>query len=172
MLTIDFDTLTRRMMVVAEMASGGEIIPPNKNPSASVKPGINQVEINAIRQDVRITIGNAKLMMIRRHLQNSFHETCQAASYSNGGRKIKKTNSGSIEILENLEVKLSASPPSTSTIGYAMCSLSAIITNARIIRINKMYSITDDCTNGIVNKNTETPRKKPKVQGRIFFKPM
>ena len=37
-----FGTFTSRMMVVAEMASGGETIPPNKKPSASVKPGIKR----------------------------------------------------------------------------------------------------------------------------------
>jgi hypothetical protein len=117
MLTIDFGTCTLRIIVVAETASGGEIIPPNRNPSARLKPGISQVEINATTQEVRITIGNAKLVMMRLHFQNSFHDTCQAASYNRGGRKIKNTSSGLMSIFEKKEVKLNNNPPSTSTIG-------------------------------------------------------
>src|SRR3954470_22414889 len=71
---IDLGTFTWRMIVVAEIASGGEMIPPNKNPRASVKPGISLLETNAITQEVKITIGNAKLVMTLLHFQNSFHD--------------------------------------------------------------------------------------------------
>src|SRR4051812_42976595 len=117
------------------MASGGDTIPPNRKPRANVNPGIMAFDAKATTQDVRITIGNAKLMITRLHFQNSFHEVCHAASYSKGGRKIKKIKSGSIVILENALVKLSANPPTTSTIGYASRSLLAIITRARMIRM-------------------------------------
>src|SRR4030095_1507260 len=79
-LTRLFGTFTWRMMVVAEMASGGETIPPKRNPSANVKPGIKAYDANATTQEVKITIGNAKLVITRRHFQNSFHDTCHAAS--------------------------------------------------------------------------------------------
>jgi hypothetical protein len=80
MLTNPFGTFTLRMMVVAEMASGGETIPPNRKPSANVKPGMQAWATKAITQEVSITIGNAKLVITRRHFQNSFQDTCQAAS--------------------------------------------------------------------------------------------
>jgi len=104
-------------MLVAETASGGDIIPPNKKPNANVKPGIRAVETKATTHEVMMTIGKAKLVMTLLHLQNSFHDIAQAASYNSGGRKIKKTKSGSIVTLENVEVKLSIKPPNTSTIG-------------------------------------------------------
>src|SRR5258706_5303826 len=116
-LTNTLGTLTWRRMVVAEIASGGDTIPPSRKPSASVKPGMIAYEAKATTQEVKITIGNAKLMMTRFHLQNSFHDICQAASYNKGGRKIKKIKSGSIVMFENVPVRLSANPPNTRTIG-------------------------------------------------------
>src|ERR1051325_6368129 len=108
MLTSPFGTFTCLMMVLAEMASGGDTIPPNKNPNAKVKPGMQAHETKAITVEVRITMGNAKLVITRRHFQNSFHDTCQAESNSRGGRNIKKTSSGSMVMFEKVVVKLSA----------------------------------------------------------------
>src|SRR3954470_14477965 len=82
MLTNPFGAFTCFIMVVAEMASGGDTMPPNKNPNARVKPGIQAQDTTAITEEVRMTIGNAKLVITRRHFQNSFHDTCQAASNS------------------------------------------------------------------------------------------
>jgi hypothetical protein len=45
---------------------------------------------------VKKTTTKAKLPMMRRHLQSSFQEIAQAASYKSGGRKIIKISSGSI----------------------------------------------------------------------------
>src|SRR6476620_9628808 len=104
-------------MVVAEMASGGEMMPPKRKPSASVKPGMSALDTNAMTHEVRMTMGKAKLVITRRHFHNSFHEVCQAASYSSGGRNIKKISSGSMVTFEKVAVKLSANPPNTSTIG-------------------------------------------------------
>ena len=95
-LLSDFGTLTPRIIVVAETASGGEMIPPNKKPNANVKPGIRAVETNATTLEVMITMGKAKLVITLLHFQNSFHDVAHAASYKSGGRKIKKTSSGSI----------------------------------------------------------------------------
>ena len=103
--------------MVAETASGGEIIPPSKKPNANVKPGMIAKDANATTQDVRSTIRNAKLAMILLHFQNSFQDICQAASYRSGGRKIKNISSGSIVSFENPSVKLNANPPNTSIIG-------------------------------------------------------
>src|SRR4051812_45744916 len=79
-VTIDFGTFTLLIIVVADTASGGDIMPPNKKPNASVKPGINQLEATAIRQEVMITIGKAKPVITLRHLKNSFQEACHDAS--------------------------------------------------------------------------------------------
>src|SRR5258706_13408249 len=132
-------------MMDAEIASGGDTIPPNRKPRASVKPGMKAYDAKATTQEVKITMGNAKLMMTRFHLQNSFHDICQAASYSRGGRKIKKIKSGSMVMFENVLVKLSANPPNTSTIGYASRRWLAIMTSARMIRMRKTYWIKTVC---------------------------
>src|SRR5688572_5303418 len=79
-LTRILGTFTWRIMVVAEIASGGDTIPPKRNPRASVKPGIKAYDAKATTQEVRITIRNAKLVITRRHLQNSFQEVCHADS--------------------------------------------------------------------------------------------
>src|SRR4030095_15736182 len=92
MLTSDLGTFTRRMMVIAEIASGGEMMAPSRNPNANVKPGMSALDTNAITHDVMITIGKAKLVITRLHFQNSFHETCHDASHSRGGRKRKEHN--------------------------------------------------------------------------------
>src|SRR6185503_1852677 len=79
-LTSDLGTFTRRMMVDAETASGGEMMPPRRKPNAKVKPGMSALDTRAITHDVRMTIGKAKLVITRLHFQNSFHEIFQAAS--------------------------------------------------------------------------------------------
>jgi hypothetical protein len=127
------------MMVVADIASGGEMIPPKRKPNAKVKPGISALETNATTHEVMITMGKAKLIITLLHLQNSFHDVAHAASYRSGGKKIKKTSSGSIVTLENTDVKLSSNPPKTSIIGYAILTLFASITSAKIMRIRKIY---------------------------------
>src|SRR5688572_4136783 len=78
-LTSDLGTFICRIMLVAETASGGDIIPPKRKPSAKVNPGITQLDTNAITQEVRMTIGKAKLAITRRQRQNSFQDTCHAA---------------------------------------------------------------------------------------------
>src|ERR1700741_4830079 len=78
----------------AATASGGEIIPPSRNPSASVKPGIMAFEINATVAEVKMKRPNANKMIGRFHFHNSFHEMFQAVAYNNGGRKIRNTRSG------------------------------------------------------------------------------
>src|SRR6478609_6395803 len=95
MVTMFLGTFTCFIMVVAETASGGETMPPSKKPSANVNPAIITWDTNATTQAVNITIGKAKLMITLLNFRNSFHETCQAASYNKGGRKMKKTKSGS-----------------------------------------------------------------------------
>src|SRR6187549_672176 len=79
-LTRLFGAFTCRIIVVAEIASGGDTIPPNKNPRANVKPGMKAYDANATTHDVKITIGNAKLIITPGPFQRWFHDTCQAAS--------------------------------------------------------------------------------------------
>ena len=149
-VTYDFGTFTFRMMVVADIASGGEIIPPKRKPNAKVKPGMKALETNATTHEVMITIGKAKLIITRLHFQNSFHDVCHAASYRSGGKKIKKTRSGLMVTFEKTAVKLSSNPPNTSTIGYAVLILLASMTSAKIIRIRKMYCMKMVCIRRII----------------------
>src|SRR5687767_2692184 len=111
------DTLTCFKTEVADTASGGEMIPPSKKPSAMENPGIIELDTIAITNEVRITMRKAKLLITRRYFQNSFHEVFHAASYSSGGRKTIKIISGLMLKGVIPGIKLKASPPSTSTIG-------------------------------------------------------
>jgi hypothetical protein len=90
---------------------------PNKKPNGKVKPGIMELDTNAITADVRITIPKAKEPITLRHFQKSFHEVCQAASYSKGGRKIRNISSGSISGIGIPGIKPRIKPPRTKTIG-------------------------------------------------------
>src|SRR5258708_8635824 len=65
---------------VADTASGGEIIPPSKKPSAMVNPGMTALDTRATTSEVRITIRKAKLPMTLLHRHNSFQDVNQAAS--------------------------------------------------------------------------------------------
>jgi hypothetical protein len=121
------------------------MIPPSKNPSAKVNPGISATETTATTQEVRITIGKAKLAMILRYFQNSFQDTCHDASYNSGGRKIKNTRLGLIVTFPKAGMKLIATPPKTRTIGYAIRNLFATITSPRMIMIRYTYSINVLC---------------------------
>ncbi len=94
MVTKRLGTLMFYKMALAETASGGDTMPPNKKPVAKVKPGIRAADTNATAHDVMITTGNAKLDITRRHFQKSFHDVFQAASYSRGGKNITKIRSG------------------------------------------------------------------------------
>jgi hypothetical protein len=76
----DFGTFTPRIIVVAETASGGEIMPPKRKPNAKVNPGIMKLETNAITHEVMITMWKEKLMITLFHFQNCFHDISQAAS--------------------------------------------------------------------------------------------
>src|SRR5450432_2929445 len=79
---------------VAATASGGEIIPPNKKPSASEKSGIIECAVKATAAEVKITRPNASISMGLLYCQKSFQDVFQAAAYNNGGRKIRNTRSG------------------------------------------------------------------------------
>ena len=67
-------TLMVFKIALADTASGGETMPPNKKPVARVKPGIRAADTKATTQEVRITTGKAKLLITRRHFQKSFQE--------------------------------------------------------------------------------------------------
>src|SRR5688572_5096309 len=73
---------------VADTASGGDTMPPSKNPNASVNPGMTALDTIATTNEVTMTIRKAKLDTTRRQRQSSFHEVAHAASYNNGGRKM------------------------------------------------------------------------------------
>jgi hypothetical protein len=101
----------------AATASGGEIIPPSRNPSASVKPGIMAFEIKATVAEVKITSPNANRRIGRFHFHNSFHEMFHAVAYSKGGRKIRNTRSGFKVIYGTPGTRLIIRPATTSRIG-------------------------------------------------------
>jgi hypothetical protein len=65
---------------VAATASGGEMIPPSRNPRDKVNPGMSASDTNATTQEVIITRPKAKTVITLLHRQNSFHEVFHAAS--------------------------------------------------------------------------------------------
>jgi hypothetical protein len=80
--------------LVAAIASGGDTMPPNKKPMASVNPGIIACAVNAMAADVKITrpIDNNPIGLLL--AQKSFQDVFHAAEYNKGGRKMMKTTSG------------------------------------------------------------------------------
>ncbi|GEN74140.1 hypothetical protein CLA01_42120 [Chryseobacterium lathyri] len=66
---------------------------------------------------VKNTTTKAKLKIILRHRQSSFHEVDQAASYNKGGKKMININSGSIFMGGTPGIKLIKSPANTSKTG-------------------------------------------------------
>lgn len=65
---------------VAATASGGELIPPSKNPIATVIPGIILEERYATTMEVRKTKPKASPKIGLLNLRKSFHEVFHAAS--------------------------------------------------------------------------------------------
>ena len=65
---------------VAATASGGEMMPPRRKPSASVKPGTKELVNQATHTEVKKTSPKASRLIDRRHFQNSGQEVCMAAS--------------------------------------------------------------------------------------------
>ena len=114
---IRFGTLTNFRIAPALMASGGDTIPPSKNPNANENPGMNQSATNATDRAVKKTTINAKLVTMRRHRHSSFHDMAKAASYNSGGRKMIKINSGSMCILGSPGSKLISNPVTTNSTG-------------------------------------------------------
>lgn len=104
----------------AATASGGEMIPPNKNPNARVKSGIMLTEKYAIASDVKKVRPKPIDKIERRHFQKLFQEVPQAASKSNGGRNIKKTISGLILTSGTTGMNEINKPPITKRMGYEM----------------------------------------------------
>ncbi len=92
------------------IASGGEIIPPNKNPSANVKSGIIALETNATAAEVQTTNPNANKLIGRFNFQKSFHEVFHAAAYNKGGRNIRNTRSGFRGNIGHAGIRLISSP--------------------------------------------------------------
>ncbi|MNY15821.1 hypothetical protein D3C86_1490540 [compost metagenome] len=75
-----FGTFTNFNMAPTLTASGGDTMPPKRNPNASVNPGIKWLDTKATAKAVRNTIKKAKLPIILRQRQSSFQEVDQAAS--------------------------------------------------------------------------------------------
>src|SRR5690606_22232337 len=84
---------------VAATASGGEMMPPSKKPSAKVKPGMIFAEKYAIANEVKNTSPKPIKKTERRHRQKLFQDVYQAASKSSGGKKIRNIKSGSTVML-------------------------------------------------------------------------
>src|SRR5690606_2272859 len=88
-VTPRFGMLTPLRTEVAATASGGEIIPPNRNPNASVNPGIKLTDKYATAMEVTKTSPKPMVRIDLRLLQKLFHEVYHAASNNRGGRKTK-----------------------------------------------------------------------------------
>jgi hypothetical protein len=77
--TIRLGTFNPCNTEVAAMASGGEIIPPNKKPYAMGKSGMMRFETSATVAEVKITSPNASRLIGRLFLQKSLQDVFQAA---------------------------------------------------------------------------------------------
>jgi hypothetical protein len=103
------------------------MIPPSKKPYASGKLGIIACDKYATAVEVNMTrpIDNNPIGL--RFFQKSFHEVFQAAAYNNGGRKIRKTVSGSNVTTGMPGIKPIHKPAITNNIGYEILSLTLSI---------------------------------------------
>src|SRR6266404_8692583 len=118
-----FGTFSPLNTEFAATASGGDMMPPNKKPNASVKPGMIACETNATTADVMMTRPNANKIIGRFHFQKSIHDVFQAAAYNKGGRKIRNARSGLRVINGTPGTRLIRRPAITSKIGYEILSL-------------------------------------------------
>lgn len=91
-------------MAPALTASGGDTIPPNKNPKANENPGIKELAKKATAVEVKNTTRKEKLPMILYHRFSPLNEIDQAASNKSGGKITKKPNQDSAVFLEQKEV--------------------------------------------------------------------
>jgi hypothetical protein len=140
MVITRFGKLKPFVAAVAATASGGEMMAPSTNDSAQSKPGITRCATQATAQVVKITHPIANKVIGRFAALKSGHDVFQAAEYKTGGRKMRKTTSGSREIEGIPGIIPMAIPAITSRIGYGTLILSvtsakAVTTASRIITV-------------------------------------
>src|SRR5690349_22175925 len=125
---------------VAATASGGEMMAPSTNASAQPKPGMNVCATHATAHVVKITHPIANKVIGRFAFLKSVQDVDHAAAYSTGGRKTKKTISGSREMVGKPGIRPIPIPAITSRIGYGIFTLSvtsasAVTTASKIITV-------------------------------------
>ncbi|MNT58723.1 hypothetical protein D3C72_1961820 [compost metagenome] len=92
-------------------------MPPNKNPRASVNPGIIFTEKYAIAIEVKNTNPKPKLIIDLRHFFKLSQLVYHAASNSSGGKKTRNTKSGWMLITGIPGTSEIANPPITNKMG-------------------------------------------------------
>src|SRR5580704_2096774 len=102
---------------LAATASGGDMIPPSRSPIDKVNLGTSFSETNATMTDVTITSPNPCNPIGQRIFQKLGQDVNQAASYSRGGRKIRKIKSGLMPERRAPVIRLISSPLITRNTG-------------------------------------------------------
>ncbi len=124
-LTIRRGAPTRRIRAVAATGSVGDTIAPSAK-DIGHDMSITSWATTATAAAVTITRPIDVTEIARMSRRSALRSEKNAAEYSNGGRKIVSTRSGSSSTVGTPGTSASASPPSTSTIGYGTLSQLAI----------------------------------------------
>ena len=131
MVTTRRGTPNRRMICAGATASVGETTAPSTNATPHDSP-MSSCATTATRPVVTNTRPTASQPMSRTLAFSSRGLAKNAAPYSSGGRKISRTRSGVSVTSPTPGTNPSASPPSTSAIGYGTWIVRARIESAAI----------------------------------------
>ena len=149
MVTIRPGTPSRRAIAVAATGSVGETIAPSTNASAQPKPSASwaTAPTASVVASTSPTASRETARMLRRSSRSGVKK---AAAYSSGGRMISRTSSGSSTTSGIPGVTASASPPTTSRIGYGIrahwATISSSVTATRIESRASSVDMADSCS--------------------------
>ena len=138
-------TPRRRAIVVAASGSVGETMAPSANAAAHGRPGIAACAMTATATVVMSTSAIALSVIARMYLRRSRSDEKYAALKSSGGRKMKRTSSGSSSTSGTPGAKPTRLPPTTSRIGYGTLTTRASVVSAATVTSRKR-TISSACS--------------------------
>src|SRR4051794_23637327 len=121
---------TRVAISTAATGSVGETTAPSTNAASHDRPSMTACATTATTTIVAVTSATARNEIGPRFARRSCSDEKNAAEYSSGGRKARRTMSGSSTIWLRPGMEASALPPATIRIGYGIGVLAATTRNA------------------------------------------
>ncbi len=117
-------------MALAATASGGDTIAPSATAAGQLNPGMTKRATAATTAVVASTSPTASRVIGRRLARKSRSDVKYAADQRTGGKKIRKTRSGSRRTIGTFGSRPMTSPPSTRKIGYGIRTRRAAVASA------------------------------------------